>query len=97
MADSFARIAFTPNVKALQTRMGSRAAYARPEAEPIEPATLSPYELAFLAARDSFYMGRSTATPTSVPAAWLRRMPGGSAPSWCRTRPSACSTSTRTR
>jgi hypothetical protein len=52
----FASIAFTPAVKAVQERMGSRKAYARVEPPRDEPDVLGPDEEAFLAARDSFYM-----------------------------------------
>jgi predicted pyridoxine 5'-phosphate oxidase superfamily flavin-nucleotide-binding protein len=56
-------IAFTPSVKAVQERLGSRRAYARfdlmdaPE-EPPEPnlVALTPRETLFIAARDSLYM-----------------------------------------
>jgi predicted pyridoxine 5'-phosphate oxidase superfamily flavin-nucleotide-binding protein len=52
----FAEIAFTPAVKAVQERMGSRAAYARGERGTHEPDTLGEDERAFLAERDSFYL-----------------------------------------
>jgi uncharacterized protein len=57
MAHRFSEIAFTPKVKAMQERMGRRAAYARREAgaEPVGHR-LSEAEAAFVAARDSFYM-----------------------------------------
>jgi len=57
MASAFAQIAFTANVKALQTRMGSRAAYGRHEREPVAEPVLGPPEIAFIEARDSFYQG----------------------------------------
>jgi hypothetical protein len=53
---NFTRIAFTPAVKALQAKMGSRSAYARFEKSPAEPDRLGPDEMAFLAERDSFYL-----------------------------------------
>ena len=57
MTSGYAEIAFTPRVKALQERAGSRAAYARAEAAGKErDAGLSAREAQFLAARDSFYM-----------------------------------------
>ncbi len=52
----FGAIAFTPPVKAMQARMGSRAAYARMEAGAPSRDTLGDDEREFLAARDSFYM-----------------------------------------
>jgi predicted pyridoxine 5'-phosphate oxidase superfamily flavin-nucleotide-binding protein len=53
---AFSRIAFTPNVKAAQERLGSRGAYARLERGADAPDTLGDDEVAFLAERDSFYM-----------------------------------------
>ncbi len=57
MANAFANIAYTANVKAVQTRMGSRAAYGHQEQEPVEEPVLGPYEIAFIESRDSFYQG----------------------------------------
>lgn len=57
MASAFADIAFTANVKAEQTRMGSREAYARHEQEPLAEPVLGAHEAAFIEARDSFYLG----------------------------------------
>ncbi|MFN7166453.1 MAG: pyridoxamine 5'-phosphate oxidase family protein [Pannonibacter sp.] len=57
MTHRFADIAFTPTVKQVQQRLGSRAAYARNEqvAEPFNHV-LTGAEAQFLTARDSFYM-----------------------------------------
>lgn len=57
MTHGFANIAFTPTVKAVQERQGSRKAYARNEevAEPFNHQ-LTEAEAGFIAARDSFYM-----------------------------------------
>jgi predicted pyridoxine 5'-phosphate oxidase superfamily flavin-nucleotide-binding protein len=52
----FGAIAFTPPVKAMQTRMGRRAAYARMEADAQSRDAIGDEEREFLAARDSFYM-----------------------------------------
>ena len=53
----FAQIAFTPAVKAVQAAQGSRAAYARGEADPASRnAALTEAEAAFLADRDSLYI-----------------------------------------
>jgi len=52
----FGQIAFTPSVKAVQERMGSRKAYARFESGEAGPDVLGETEAAFLAERDSFYM-----------------------------------------
>lgn len=57
MAHRFAEIAFTPGVRELQRRAGSRDAYARREAAPEEVnARFGPRETAFIESRDSFYM-----------------------------------------
>lgn len=57
MTHRFADIAFTPTVKQVQTRLGSRKAYARNE-EVVEPFNhqMSEAEAQFIAARDSLYM-----------------------------------------
>jgi predicted pyridoxine 5'-phosphate oxidase superfamily flavin-nucleotide-binding protein len=52
----FYDIAFTPAVKAVQTEMGSRAAYARMERGQGTTDVLGEDEASFLAERDSFYM-----------------------------------------
>lgn len=57
MATAFAKIAFTPNVQAAQARMGRREAYRSAEVGEPETVALSPYEIEFIAARDSFYQG----------------------------------------
>jgi len=51
---SFGEIAFTPAVKALQEKHGSRAGYAGTQAR--SGAGLGPREAEFLAAADSFYL-----------------------------------------
>jgi ferredoxin-NADP reductase/predicted pyridoxine 5'-phosphate oxidase superfamily flavin-nucleotide-binding protein len=75
MSSAFADIAFTPNVKAMQTRMGSRQAYRAAEHEPPEAPALGPYEIAFIAARDSFYQG--TVSETGWPYVQHRGGPAG--------------------
>lgn len=57
MARAFAKLAFTPNVLAAQTRMGSREAYRSAELGEIETVELSRRETEFISARDSFYQG----------------------------------------
>jgi predicted pyridoxine 5'-phosphate oxidase superfamily flavin-nucleotide-binding protein len=52
----FGKIAFTPSVKAVQERFGSRKAYASIESAGEAPDVLGEDEKAFLAERDSFYM-----------------------------------------
>jgi len=49
-------IAFTPAVKAVQRRMGSRRAYGRSAGGGRGPEPLGPDERQFLAERDSFYL-----------------------------------------
>ena len=57
MPRQFAHIAFTPAVKALQERYGSREGYSRFETSGPANNTVTPAIAAFIAARDSFYMG----------------------------------------
>src|SRR5450631_1564633 len=52
----FARIAFTPAVKAVQEHMGSRKGYGRFDSAGDEPDALGEDEEAFLGECDSFYM-----------------------------------------
>ncbi|NUN99530.1 MAG: pyridoxamine 5'-phosphate oxidase family protein [Saprospiraceae bacterium] len=55
MAKNFAALAFTPAVKEMQEKLGSRASYARMERDTwLDGLTAS--ELDFIAERDSFYM-----------------------------------------
>lgn len=54
-------IAFTPAVKAEQTKRGSRAAYERMEAKGGWQATVTDQLAAFLAERDSFYLATANA------------------------------------
>lgn len=53
---TFAELAFTPSVRALQKRYGSRAAYARAQNATEPGEGLGPREAAHLADADSFYM-----------------------------------------
>ena len=57
MPRKFAQIAFTPAVRAIQDRYGSREMYARMEASGPENDTLTPQLVEFIQARDSFYLG----------------------------------------
>ena len=61
MTKSFGSLVFTPVVKALQERYGSRRSYARMEHGDI-PGGLGPEERAFLSELDSFYMASVGAT-----------------------------------
>lgn len=54
-------IAFTPTVKALQVQHGSREAYARMEREQGWKQTITPELAAFIAERDSLYLGTANA------------------------------------
>jgi predicted pyridoxine 5'-phosphate oxidase superfamily flavin-nucleotide-binding protein len=53
---TFAEIAFTPAVQALQETHGSRDAYARMQAEGAHSEGMGAREAAFIAAADSFYL-----------------------------------------
>ena len=75
MARAFAKIAFTPRVRAAQTRMGSRDAYRTAELGAAEVVELGPYEIEFIGARDSFYQG--TVGETGWPYVQHRGGPAG--------------------
>jgi predicted pyridoxine 5'-phosphate oxidase superfamily flavin-nucleotide-binding protein len=61
MSQPVSDIAFTPAVKAVQTRYGSRAAYAKMERSGGCDRLVTPELAAFIAARDSFYMATANA------------------------------------
>jgi len=75
MAYRFAEIAFTDAVKAAQTRNGSRGQYRRLEERAGPNAELSAREVAFIAARDSFYV--ATVGETGWPYVQHRGGPPG--------------------
>jgi predicted pyridoxine 5'-phosphate oxidase superfamily flavin-nucleotide-binding protein len=54
-------VAFSPSVKAVQMRRGSRAGYARMEERGGWSDRITPELAAFIAARDSFYLGTASA------------------------------------
>lgn len=56
MAHQYAKIAFTPNVRQVQTELGSRLGYAGMDEGPDYNHLLSEAEASFIAERDSFYM-----------------------------------------
>jgi predicted pyridoxine 5'-phosphate oxidase superfamily flavin-nucleotide-binding protein len=56
MGRNFGSLVFTPVVKALQEKYGSRRQYAQMERAGVSPDRLGPDESAFIAERDSFYM-----------------------------------------
>ncbi len=55
MAKNFASLAFTPAVKAMQEKLGSRSSYARMERDTYVDG-LTENEIDFISQRDSFYM-----------------------------------------
>ncbi len=57
MPRKFTQIAFTPAVKAIQDRYGSREMYTRMEGSGPDNDTLIPQVAEFIQARDSFYLG----------------------------------------
>jgi predicted pyridoxine 5'-phosphate oxidase superfamily flavin-nucleotide-binding protein len=61
MTRSVSDIAFTPAVKAVQERFGSRAAYARMEQAGSWAQAITPDLAAFIAERDSLYLGTANA------------------------------------
>ena len=62
MAKSFGSLVFTPVIKALQERHGSRRQYARLEQVADSPVRLGPDEVEFIGDRDTFYMATVGAT-----------------------------------
>jgi len=62
MVTSFGSLVFTPVVKSLQERYGSRQQYARMEQMSDTHAGLGPEEREFLSERDTFYMATIGAT-----------------------------------
>jgi uncharacterized protein len=62
MTKSFGSLVFTPVVKSLQERYGSRKQYERMEKFGGSPGGLGPEEREFLAERDTFYMASLGAT-----------------------------------
>ena len=61
MTQPISDIAFTPTVKAIQERLGSRDAYAGMEARGGWNDTVTPDLVAFIAGRDSLFLGTATA------------------------------------
>jgi ferredoxin-NADP reductase/predicted pyridoxine 5'-phosphate oxidase superfamily flavin-nucleotide-binding protein len=55
MARNFSELAFTPTVRAVQTRLGSRAGYATLDDPLVQRNALSSIEIEFITARDSFF------------------------------------------
>lgn len=61
MTTPVSNVAFTPAVKAVQERLGSRDGYAAMEARGGWSNTITPDLAAFIAERDSFYLGTASA------------------------------------
>ena len=62
MRRNYQRLLFTPAVKDLQARAGSRAAYERAAARPGDTEGLGPHEREFLAAADHFFLASVSET-----------------------------------
>jgi uncharacterized protein len=62
MPQNFGSLVFTPAVKALQERYGSRRQYASLEGSGSAPGRLGPQESEFIGERDTFYMASVGAT-----------------------------------
>jgi predicted pyridoxine 5'-phosphate oxidase superfamily flavin-nucleotide-binding protein len=62
MTHKYLEIASTPAVKAVQAQNGSRVAYSRQESGEVRNDRLGADEVAFLAARDGFYLGSVSST-----------------------------------
>jgi predicted pyridoxine 5'-phosphate oxidase superfamily flavin-nucleotide-binding protein len=62
MSRAFSDIAFTPAVRAMQSRLGSRAQYERLDTTPDRREALGPAEAAYIAERDSFYLATVSET-----------------------------------
>ena len=75
MADPYARIAFTDEVRRLQEHYGTRIAHVDRERGDEAPAQLGPREARFIAARDSFYL--ATVSETGWPYVQHRGGPPG--------------------
>lgn len=75
MNRSFANIAFTPAVKDLQAKLGSREKFANFEVGVEEPYGLSIREIEFIESRDSFY--QATVSETGWPYVQHRGGPQG--------------------
>lgn len=75
MSRAFSDIAFTPAVRAVQSRMGSRSSYAPLDHMDDRSSTLGDAEAAFIEARDGFY--QATVSETGWPYVQFRGGPTG--------------------
>lgn len=75
MSQAFSDIAFTPKVRAMQTQMGSRSAYAPLDQTDDRRAELTASETGFIQSRDGFY--QATVSETGWPYVQFRGGPKG--------------------
>jgi predicted pyridoxine 5'-phosphate oxidase superfamily flavin-nucleotide-binding protein len=75
MSRAYSDIAFTPTVRDMQTRMGSRRNYAALDRATDPRDRLTAKEIAFIEARDSFY--QATVSETGWPYVQFRGGPAG--------------------
>jgi predicted pyridoxine 5'-phosphate oxidase superfamily flavin-nucleotide-binding protein len=75
MSRAFARLAFTPGVQDMQTRMGSRKAYAKLDDAGVAPDVLTDSEIEFIESRDGFH--QATVSETGWPYVQFRGGPPG--------------------
>jgi predicted pyridoxine 5'-phosphate oxidase superfamily flavin-nucleotide-binding protein len=75
MGGAFSSVAFTPDVRAEQTRHGSRAAYARLDDAPQDFGGFGPAEVQFIESMDGFY--QATVSQTGWPYVQFRGGPAG--------------------
>ena len=75
MANRYAELAFTPTIKAIQEKLGSRKTYERVEQSGNTHNQLGPAEKEFISTRDSFYM--ASVSETGWPYVQFRGGPPG--------------------
>lgn len=75
MSRAFSDIAFTPAVRAMQTQMGTRSAYAPMDHSEEREDALGAAEVAYIQARDGFY--QATVSETGWPYVQFRGGPAG--------------------
>lgn len=75
MSRAYSDLAFTPTVRAMQSRMGSRAAYSALDRSEDRRDALTEREADFIAARDGFY--QATVSETGWPYLQFRGGPAG--------------------
>lgn len=75
MSRAYSDLAFTPTVRAMQTRMGSRSSYARLDQAEDRRDALTEREAEFISERDGFY--QATVSETGWPYVQFRGGPAG--------------------